>query len=72
MRKISGTFCIEETTLRRLQDFSKKSGIPQSQLVEHMVLEGLNHLERQWLSPGEILKIAFADLGLPAKQEKST
>jgi hypothetical protein len=72
MRKINGTFCIERTTLRRLQGFSKKSGIPQSQLVERMVLEGLNHLERRWRSPDELLQSAFEDLSLPEKRRKRT
>ena len=70
MRKINGTFCIEKATLRRLQDFSKKTGIPQSQLVERIVLEGLNHLERRWRSPEELLQTAFKDMGLPEKRRK--
>ena len=70
MRKINGTFCIEKETLRRLQDFSKKTGIPQSQLVERIVLEGLIHLERRWRSPEELLQTAFKDMGLPEKRRK--
>jgi hypothetical protein len=71
MRKINGTFCIERTTLRRLQGFSKKSGIPQSQLVERMVVEGLNHLERRWQSPDDILHEAFDAIGKQKRRRRA-
>lgn len=55
------TLCLEDTTFRRLQTFSLRSGMPQSTLVEQIVNRGLTHLERHWHPADDILAQAFAD-----------
>jgi hypothetical protein len=48
MRRERGTFCLQEETLERLRAFSQKTGVPQSQVVDGLLTEGLEHLQRHW------------------------
>ncbi len=60
MRQAKGTFCLEEETLRRLQEFSRRTGIPQSAIVDKIVSTGLVHLENNWKSADDVLDAGFA------------
>jgi len=60
MRQAKGTFCLEEDTLRRLQEFSRRTGIPQSAIVDKIVSTGLVHLENNWKSADDVLDAGFA------------
>ena len=52
MRHERGTYYLQEETMERLRAFSERSGIPQSKVVDRLLMQGLEHLERHW--PGEL------------------
>jgi hypothetical protein len=54
------TLCLEDTTFKRLKTFSRRSGMPQSTLVEQMVSRGLSHLEKHWQPADDVLDQAFS------------
>lgn len=50
MRHDRGTYWLREDTKDRLRAFSERSGLTQSKLVDSLLREGLEHLERNWPS----------------------
>jgi hypothetical protein len=50
MRRDRGTYWLREDTMDRLRAFSERSGLTQSKLVDSLLSEGLDHLERNWPS----------------------
>jgi len=60
MRHERGTFYLQEETLERLRAFCEKSGISQSQVVDGLLIQGLEHLERDW-PPDVLIRGVFAD-----------
>ena len=48
MRHERGTFCLQGETLERLRAFAEKSGLSQSMIVDGLLSQGLEHLERHW------------------------
>ena len=60
MPRAKNTFWLRTDTLCRLREFSRRSGIPQSTLVNHLIVQGLKYLERRWDTEG-ILAEAFGN-----------
>jgi hypothetical protein len=56
----AATFCLAHPTLKKLRAFARRSGIPQSALVESILSQGLRHLEKNWRSTDDVLKRALA------------
>ena len=52
MPHAKNTFWLRSETLSRLREFSRRSGIPQSRLVDNLVVQGLKYLERRWSTEG--------------------
>ena len=48
MRHERGTFTLQEETLERLRAFAGRSGLSQSVIVDGLLIEGLEYLERHW------------------------
>jgi hypothetical protein len=70
MSQAKCTFTLERATLKRLQSFSRRSGVMQSVLVNQMVSRGLEHLAKNWRPATDLLDQAFVhasvDRGLAA------
>ena len=60
MSQTRGTFYLQRVTLKRLQEFSKRTGMPQSALVDQIVSTGLQYLERKWIPINDKLDNNFA------------
>ena len=61
MAQARGTFYLQRVTLKRLQHFSKRSGMPQSTLVDQIISVGLQHLEKNWTPVSTSLDSAFSN-----------
>lgn len=59
MRHTKGTFVLRSETVKRLQTFSRTSGVSQSRLVDTIVAHGLEALERNWRAADAILEQSF-------------
>ena len=70
MPHAKNTFWLRSDTLSRLREFSRRSGIPQSKLVDNLVVQGLKYLERRWSREG-IFAEAFGK-GNGARRESPT
>lgn len=56
MAYVRATFCLNPATLKRLHGFARRSGLNKSALINDIVSCGLDRLESDWRSAGDILK----------------
>lgn len=60
MALIRNTFCLEKETARRLKEFSRRTGFSQSMLMDQMVSQSLDHLEKHWKPLEQVVTEALA------------
>jgi len=64
VKSTKGTFCLEARTLRRLQEFSNRSGISQSALVDELLSEGLTHLEKNFWPTAVVVRKGYQEANI--------
>ena len=60
MKQRRTTVVLQERTAKQLKNFSRRSGISQTALINRILARGLEHLDAKWRSAEELLDDVYA------------